>query len=329
MSARLFAVLIAVFASSNVAFAQGYSVRVTFNTNLRATYNLQGGIVETVPAGSILQVIGEFNRWLKISRNGNEVWMANWVGHSRVESSIGTQTSAQPASDIDNCCFVDRQCDSDQEWTDGYWAFQNGQCAAPTQSRTQASTQTGSSTPSQIDNCCYAGWQCHSAADWASGFHAFQRNQCEHPGVEIEGSESFVAGFKRAFELLKTRAPQWYDYVIRGLDKVRQDEGRGYTAVHVHLKLMVVDRGDELPPRSDEDHYVRLVLELVHEACHSNFWHAGVWFDEGWRNELPCHEVTLEAILTVDPDSPWIQWDRDIIENYRNHRTWWGAGPHP
>ena len=28
--------------------------------------------------------------------------------------------AAGSASDIDNCCFVDRQCHSDQEWVDGY-----------------------------------------------------------------------------------------------------------------------------------------------------------------------------------------------------------------
>lgn len=329
MSFRLLATVTAVFALTNVAFAQAYSVQVTFNTNLRASYSLHAEIVETAPAGSVLQVMGEFNRWLKINRNGNEVWMANWVGHSRIESSNGSHTAAQPASPVDNCCFVDRQCHSDQEWADGYWAFQSGQCAVPTQPRTPTSTQSANTGSTQIDNCCFTDWQCNNDADWAAGFHAFQRNQCEHPGVEIEGSEAFVAGFKRAFELLQTRAPQWYDYVTRGLDKVSQRKGQGYTAVIVESKTMVVDRGDELPPVSDEVHYVRLVLELLHEACHANFWHAGIWFAEGWRNELPCHEVTLEAILTIDPDSPWIQWDRDIIENYKTHRTWWGAGPHP
>ncbi len=31
---------------------------------------------------------------------------------------------AGTVSAIDNCCFVDRQCHSDQDWVNGYWAFQ-------------------------------------------------------------------------------------------------------------------------------------------------------------------------------------------------------------
>ncbi len=87
-------------------------------------------------AGATLQVTGAFNRWLKISHNGGEVWMADWVSYSRVESSPQPTTETQSATSVtpvDNCCFVDRECQSDQDWTDGFWAFQNGQCAAPVQ----------------------------------------------------------------------------------------------------------------------------------------------------------------------------------------------------
>ena len=131
MKARSLAAIALAFILCAVTVAQGYSIRIAFNTNLRAGASLQARIVETAPAGSTLHVVGELGRWLRINRNGNEVWMASWVRHSRVEdnsqASSGTGTSAQ----IDNCCFVDRQCTTDQEWTDGYWAFQNGQCAAP------------------------------------------------------------------------------------------------------------------------------------------------------------------------------------------------------
>ena len=38
---------------------------------------------------------------------------------------------ALASAQIDNCCFVDRQCGSNQEWINGYHAYQNGQCAVP------------------------------------------------------------------------------------------------------------------------------------------------------------------------------------------------------
>ena len=115
MKARLLAVMIAALALSGVASAQSYSIRVTFNTNLRAAASLQARIIETAPAGTTLNVNGESNRWLRINRNGATVWMASWVRHERVEATTTTQT--QTVSNIDNCCFVDRQCSTDQEWT--------------------------------------------------------------------------------------------------------------------------------------------------------------------------------------------------------------------
>ena len=55
---------------------------------------------------------------------------------------------------VNNCCQVNRQCHNDADWTNGYYAFQNGQCAEPAQSQAATSAQTGASA--QIDNCCFA-----------------------------------------------------------------------------------------------------------------------------------------------------------------------------
>ena len=64
-----------------LASAQSYAIRVTFNTNLRAGASLQASIVETAPASTTLNVVSA-DRWLRINRNGNEVWMAE-LGPSR------------------------------------------------------------------------------------------------------------------------------------------------------------------------------------------------------------------------------------------------------
>ena len=124
-------VTVALFLICIVTVAQGYSVRLNRNINLRFAPRLSGNIVETAPAGTVLQVVGEAGRWLRVQRNGNEVWMADWVDYSRIEDTPSTTQSF----DVDNCCFVDRQCSSDADWTNGFWDFQNSQCAAPTQSQ--------------------------------------------------------------------------------------------------------------------------------------------------------------------------------------------------
>ncbi len=180
MKAKLLAAILVVLLQYSMALAQGYDIRTTSRNNLRAAPSLDGTFLETVPAGTVLHVVGRLNRWLKISRNGNEVWMADWVGYSRVESSA--VAAPQPASNVpaqvDNCCFVDRQCATDADWTEGWHAFQNGQCAAPAQPQPQTPTQPASNVPANVDNCCFVDRQCHSDAAWTDGYHAFQNNQC-------------------------------------------------------------------------------------------------------------------------------------------------------
>jgi len=95
----------------------------------------------------------------------------------------------------DNCCSVDRQCETDEEWVAGYYARQNNECGAP--SPQQATSAQASSAQSQSaksednDNCCFSGWQCETDADWASGFFAFQVNLCAAgPQQQSESSQS-------------------------------------------------------------------------------------------------------------------------------------------
>ena len=78
-------------------------------------------------------------------------------------------SSAQHNSAIDNCCYVNRQCATNQDWVDGWHAFQRNECPAG-----QPVAQAGQ----PIDNCCYVNRQCATNQDWVDGWHAFQRNEC-------------------------------------------------------------------------------------------------------------------------------------------------------
>ena len=90
--------------------------------------------------------------------------------------------SIPTSAEIDNCCFVDRQCDADREWVNGYWAFQNSQCAA--QSQPQAETSEA------VNNCCFTGWQCTTDEEWVNGYYAFQNNQCAAPSRQQQPRSS-------------------------------------------------------------------------------------------------------------------------------------------
>ncbi|MDE2819971.1 MAG: hypothetical protein OXN94_16665 [Chloroflexota bacterium] len=100
---------------------------------------------------------------------------------------------ALTAQDIDNCCFVDRQCSTDQEWTDGYHAYQNNQCPASSQSGMSAPSQPSGGAPAQIDNCCFVDRQCRNDLEWEAGYHAWQNNQCGAPGSS-PASSSYQPG---------------------------------------------------------------------------------------------------------------------------------------
>ena len=193
MNAKSLLAILAFIMFSVAASAQGYHIRIAKNTNLRAGYSLESSIVETARAGSTLQVIGQHNRWLKINRNGKQVWMTNWVSHSRVAAPAqAPPAAAQQPANVDNCCFVDRECHTDEEWMAGYWAYQQNTCPPPALPHIdyQALSLTRTGIPAEetgglitdlghaIDNCCDLDRECHTEAEWRDGYNAFSRLEC-------------------------------------------------------------------------------------------------------------------------------------------------------
>lgn len=268
MKARHLAALTTLLILCALTSAQGYFVRIAYNTNLRADASLDASIIETAPAGTALSVVGQSGRWLKISRNGGEVWMANWVSYSRVDGSGAPTSHSGALEQIDNCCFVDRQCNGDEEWTDGYWAFQNGQCPAPSSSQPNSSAPPANSAPANVDNCCFVDRQCQTGQDWTDGYWAYQNGQCGSPSQArhigsafIDGSATFIAQISAALDLLKRRAPRWHAYVTKGPQVIRESQPGspdGYAA------------GDTIyisPSAAAKPAHVLAEL-LVHEACH-------------------------------------------------------------
>ena len=102
---------------------------------------------------------------------------------SQQQPAASLQSQPQPAAstEIDNCCFVDRQCISDEEWVNGYWAFQNNQCSAPSRQQQPRSSQSQPQTETSeaVNNCCFIGWQCNADEEWTGGYFAFQQGQCD------------------------------------------------------------------------------------------------------------------------------------------------------
>ncbi len=306
------ALIFALLISFGTASAQSYHVRVSFNTNIRSAPNLEASIVDTVRSGATLLVVGQQEKWLRISQGAREAWMANWVRHTRVEQS---------GSQVDNCCFVDRQCNSDREWTEGYWAYQNNQCGAPQQSLPQQSISVSAAASADVNNCCFLGWQCNSEQQWTRGFLAYQNNQCDSP-IAMEGSEAFVIQVKKALDMLKRWAPEWYTYATSGLDKIREvpeSQGSG---------VWVAERRFDIVPShafagSGSGAVIWLAGIIVHDACHVHRYEAGL--QSGGRDgELACLQVQLPATEAIDPRDRFSSYLNTVIANIDNPEyQWW------
>ncbi len=308
MKSKVAAAFFALCLLGAVTLAEGYSIRLNWNTNLRVGPSLIDGIFEIAPAGAILHVSGSRGRWLQIHRSGKELWLADWVGYSRVE--------AGPA-DIDNCCFVNRQCSSDQEWVDGYWAYQVNECPVGASARQEIARQPVSGTPAVVDNCCYLDWQCSSDQEWVNGYWAYQNRQCEHLGIAIEGSGDFVAEIQEALDLLQERAPGWYAYADAGLDKIKAVTEAYGTGVWVQHRTF------NISPKHVEVGPIWLAGIIVHDACHVRQFEAGQIY-YGLEAERACLEIQLDLLNIINPDDSFQFGLPVILANIGNPQyQWW------
>lgn len=148
--------------------------------NIRQSHSTRSAIVRVAAAGESFAVSSSTRTSSYCWLNVQEGWMA-WTERVTAFQPGQTSTTAKPTThpaNIDNCCFVNRQCTTDQQWEDGFWAFQNGQCPVPAQTQTQTSTQPVSVAPAQINNCCFVDRQCATEKEWEEGWRAWGRLEC-------------------------------------------------------------------------------------------------------------------------------------------------------
>ena len=305
---------------SGIASAETYSIRVAHNTNLRASHSLDSAVLASARAGTTLQVVGSFNRWLQVQRDGRDYWMADWVSYSRVEDQPVT-----PSADIDNCCFVDRQCQTDQQWRDGYWAYQNKQCGAPATavSVVSPSPETAASA-SDVDNCCFLGWNCQTDHEWERGFWNYQVGQCEHQGVIIEGSQGFKATMDEALKLLRERSPHWYWYILDGLSKIREVAG---SRLIVNIRSGDTRWGRDYSILRHRE-IVSIAAALAHEACHVHNRRSGQFhISDVFGDERACTQVEIQALEAIGA-APWlIRSGQNLLANIHKPECQWWHNP--
>ena len=295
---------------------------LTGSMNIRDSFNASSRVIGAARAGDSFAVSqsrrGDTWCWLDIGRG----WLAKTSRVSQTPPAPASPSQTEQRANIDNCCFVDRQCQTDLEWQNGYWAFQNGHCAAP--------AQTSSAATSNVDNCCFIGWQCQNDDDWSRGYLAFQNNQCggntsTNPGAlhlpAIEGSDWFRQQIIEAFEFLRANSPKWFNYTaskirqIVEMPELKSKYGReSYALVNartgrVQVSSAALRRGNW-----------PLHNALIHEACHVHQWDSGKYDSWSWSlsfdKEPECYEVQIQALLEMMPNDRLIRTLRCYAEHH-------------
>ena len=111
---------------------------LTGSMNIRQSSTTRSAVSAFARAGESFAVMesrrGASWCWLKISKG----WLANTsrvqaTPPARLPATADTRPVTSRAANVDNCCFVDRQCESEQQWVDGYYAYRRNECVAQPQ----------------------------------------------------------------------------------------------------------------------------------------------------------------------------------------------------
>ncbi len=288
-------------ASVSIAAGRTNTVRVTFRTNLRSSYSLQSRIITTVAPGTTLSVLGSRDNWLKTDWRGAEAWLANWAPMTHIGGASGATrdlVTVDIPEGVDNCCFVNWTCTTDEDWQRGYHALMDNQCTAPG----PAASTTGP-IPEGADNCCNVNRQCSTEREWEYGYELFKYSLCYVPNIDgnitITGSSAFASKTRQALQLLLDKSPKWYRYTQQGLRGVMEIPMGGNSGIHVDERIYR-SWPNFRSNRSGEAHIIWVAGQLVHEACHVNRHVAGVEHS-GYVGEKACLIEQINALEAIDP----------------------------
>lgn len=248
---------------------QGSRAYLTGAMNIRERPSTTSRVVAKAQAASSFTVkasiLGDNWCWLNISQG----WLANTTRVQstkplRATASTSTATATlQTPSHIDNCCFVNRHCQSEQDWVDGYWAFQRQECSA--QATTEQISEPGAA-------------------------HYIINSQGRR--IPIYGDEEFRLTIARGFYYLRDKLPQWWQYVAI-IDDVKYDEtvsNCAYACASWPYKSV------RFGPHAYGKNASIIAQSLIHETCHLYQWQEGRGNNYDWSIpwEERSHEIECE-----------------------------------
>ena len=215
----VFALLLALVLALSSLAQTSYMIRLDTEANLRESWSLDSELAVRVPQGAHMRVIKHFNRWLKVVYEGNELWLADWVMHTRLNPDGSLPESAStlvipaevPPSNYHIRLLIEtnlrelHSLDSDivavlaegsvlnvvhsfNRWLevehDGGHAWMADWVQHERLSDEEVVdlyTPPPPPTTLYVDNCCQLGRECETDADWHGGHLDFLAGLCPLP----------------------------------------------------------------------------------------------------------------------------------------------------
>jgi len=264
--------------------------------------------------------MGRYGRWLKVDWRGHEVWLADWVPMTGAAGGSAVASEVAPVvipEGVNNCCFVNWTCATDEDWQRGFHALQENQCTAP----------GPVVIPEGVDNCCFVNRTCTTDDEWERGYAAYHLNQCGlypkrggNQGIVFEGPAIFTNRLNGALDFIRERSSYWYNYIVDGLSRVKYDPSARRSAVNSRTGVWRV------PPSRVESwgEMVYVVGSLAHEACHVHRRRAGLK-SGGLDGERDCLEKQIAAARAIYPSGRewYIDWATGLLANIEDPDYWW------
>ncbi len=142
--------------------------------NVRTGPGTHYPLLDSVPAGTALEVVGKSGVWYLIRRGGREVYVAARLTSDAPLPVSREANQSRVSSPVDNCCFIGWQCNTEDEWKNGYIAFQNNQCKGSSQPAQAISPQPRQSSQQQYS--CNCSKTCGQMASCREAY--FQLDNC-------------------------------------------------------------------------------------------------------------------------------------------------------
>lgn len=214
------ALLLAMALALSSLAQNSYMIRLDTEANLRESHSLDSELVARAPQGTQLNVLKHFNRWLKVSYEGSEVWLADWVMHTRLSDDgsmpeadsmmampampmemapsnyhirLLTETNLRELHSLNSDIVamlaegsVLNVVDSFNRWLKVEHDDGHAWMAEWVQHERLTDEEVGDMfapppTVMYVDNCCQLGRECDTAAHWIGGHLDFLAGMCPLP----------------------------------------------------------------------------------------------------------------------------------------------------